>query len=118
MQKIFLLLLVVAICVLHACSKGKGGNTVPPPPVDCDAIDSRFAIRVMPIVQANCATPGCHATGSVNGPGALTNFSQISNASLSIKNAVSSGRMPKGGSLVVQDKNAILCWVNGGAPNN
>src|SRR5215217_7713674 len=75
---------------------------------NCSEIDSRFSAKVFPIIQSSCATnSGCHATGSSNGPGALTNFTQISQASSAIRTAVLSGIMPKGSSLSIQDKNAI-----------
>jgi len=85
----------------------------------CDGIDSRFATKVFPIIQNSCATSvGCHGNGSGNGPGALINFLQISNASTAIKNAVISGVMPRGSALSAQEKSAIVCWVNSGAPDN
>jgi hypothetical protein len=118
MQKIFLLSVMAALFLIYSCSKNYGGNTAAPPEMNCSGIDSHFAAVVLPIIQANCATAGCHASGSSNGPGALTNFLQISSASVNIKNAVLSGRMPKGSSLNAQVKNTIICWVNSGAPNN
>ena len=85
----------------------------------CDGIDSRFASKVFPIIQNSCATSvGCHGNGSGNGPGALTNYAQISNAATAIKNAVVSGAMPQGSSLGAQEKNTIICWVNSGTPDN
>ena len=116
MKKI-ILLLTVALSILYACTKK--ADTIQTPQVSCSEIDSRFSAKVFPIIQSSCATnTGCHATGSSNGPGALTNFNQISQASSAIKNAVLSGVMPKGSSLSIQDKNAIACWANSGAPNN
>ncbi len=118
MQKIFLLSIIAALFLIYSCSKKYGGNTAAPPKTDCSGIDSHFAAGVLPIIQANCATAGCHANGSSNGPGALTDFSQASNAAVLIKTAVSSGAMPKGSSLRAQDKNTLLCWIASGTPNN
>jgi len=117
MKKNLLFLFIGTLCFLPACTKQKGTNTAPES-MDCNGIDSRFAAKVFPIIQGNCAIAGCHASGSNNGPGALTNFSQINSASARIKTAVSSGQMPKGGSLTGQDKNTILCWVSSGSANN
>lgn len=107
--------------VIYSCSKdgssgggGGGGSTV-----NCATITNKaFAADVNPIIQSSCATAGCHAAGSTNGPGALVTYLQISAAANSIKTAVSSGRMPQGGSLTTAQKNSIICWVDGGALNN
>jgi hypothetical protein len=85
---------------------------------DCTGINSSFSTKVFPIIQTNCAVSGCHESGSTNGPGALTSFAQISNASTAIKAAVRSGLMPQGGSLSAGDIKIISCWVDSGAPNN
>lgn len=118
MQKRFMLSVMAAFIVICSCTKKYGGDTAAPPKVDCSGIDSHFAAGVLPIIQANCATAGCHASGSSNGPGALTDFSQVSNAAVLIKTAVSSGVMPKGSSLRTQDKNILLCWIESGSKNN
>jgi uncharacterized membrane protein len=113
-----ILLLAAGLTILYtACSK-KNDNVVPTPD-SCSNVDSRFAAKVFPIIQHSCATDiDCHGNGSTEGPGALTNYTQISHASATIKNAVISGSMPKGSSLATQEKNAIICWVNSGAQNN
>ena len=112
---------IIAILVagfIAACNKNHdtdpGNNSI-----DCSGTAKTFSTDVNPIIQNSCATStGCHGNGSTNGPGALTNFAQISNASTAIKSAVISGVMPQGGSLSTQEKNTIACWVNSGAPNN
>ncbi|HEY0677978.1 MAG TPA: hypothetical protein VGD17_06820 [Chitinophagaceae bacterium] len=125
MRTIIISMYVAVMVLVVACSKSSGTDNPPPPPpppgpdTTCNNVDSRFSARVLPIIQSSCATStGCHATGSINGPGALTSFAQISNASSAIRSAVISGRMPPGGNLSAADKNAIICWVNSGAPNN
>ena len=84
----------------------------------CDGINTSFAANVQPIIQSNCAVPGCHAAGSSNGPGALTTYSQIRNAAVEIKMAVVSRFMPKSGSLTLSQIKTISCWVDAGALNN
>lgn len=99
-----------------SCSKDNGGGTTT---VDCSTVTNKaFAADVNPIIQGTCNISGCHAAGSFNGPGALTNYAQISAAGSSIKTSVSSGRMPQGGSLSTAQKNSIICWINSGTPNN
>src|SRR4051812_4377257 len=99
-------IILLLFTILLSCKKNSE-NASSPAPTDCSGIDSRFAARVLPIIQASCATNiGCHGNGSTNGPGVLASYSQISNAASSIKAAVSSGEMPRGGTLNAQDKNA------------
>ena len=115
----------IAIIII-GCSKGgdQVNSSTPPPPSSppvsssCNGVDAKFS-QVSPIIQSKCATgSGCHGNGSTNGPGPLTNFDLIKNAASSIKSAVVSGRMPKGGSLSATDIKIISCWVDGGAVNN
>jgi hypothetical protein len=107
---------VMAMCIyLLACSKdGDENNTV-----DCNNVSNKsFAADVNPIIQSSCNVTGCHATGSTNGPGPLTNYTQVFNARTAIRTAVSSGTMPKASSLPTSQKNSIICWIDSGAPNN
>jgi hypothetical protein len=105
----------LALCFLIACKKA-GDN---PTPSVCNGPTKSFASDVNPIFQSTCATnSGCHGSGSNNGPGELIGYSKIFNARSDIRSQVSSGRMPLGGSLTADEKNAILCWIDNGAPNN
>lgn len=119
------LLSMVTFITIVACSKsdsgttnngsgsGTGGTTL-----NCANIDSRFAAVVFPIIQNNCGAVGCHNSGSINGPGPLTNFDQIKAAAAQIRSSVEAGTMPKNASLTTAQKNAISCWVASGALNN
>jgi hypothetical protein len=114
---------IVIVCylvLLAACSKDTddpvdipGDRTDP-----CDVQKISFVSDVKPVIDASCATSGCHGASSLNGPGPLVTYSQIFNARSTIQSAVSSGRMPIGGSLSASSKSAILCWINNGAPEN
>ncbi|HEX4875299.1 MAG TPA: hypothetical protein VFV31_01425 [Chitinophagaceae bacterium] len=104
------------VFITVSCSKDKdnnGGSSL-----DCSTVAKSFATDVNPVIQASCNVAGCHATGSGNGPGALTNYTQVFNARTAIRSSVSSGRMPQGSSLSTAQKNSILCWIDSGAPNN
>src|SRR6187551_1741880 len=100
MKKIMMFLSMVMAIAYAGCKKPYTSEVSQPPQAVCDNIDSRFTAKVFPIIQNSCATNiGCHATGSANGPGALTTYTQISNASAAIRNAVISGFMPRGSIL-------------------
>jgi hypothetical protein len=105
--------LVALFIFINACSKK------PEFTPDCSGAAKSFATDVSPVFQTSCAiNSGCHATGSGNGPGPLVNYSQIFNAKGLIRSEVASGRMPLNSTLTATQKNAILCWIDNGAPNN
>ena len=99
--------------LLLACSKNNVDYTA-----DCSTT-KYYAADVSPIIQSYCATnSGCHASGSSNGPGPLTIYAQVYSARSDIRKAVANGKMPQNGSLTNDQKNAIICWIDSGAPNN
>src|SRR3982750_830396 len=107
---------VITGIVMYACSKSNtGGGTITTP--TCTGTQS-FTNDVNPIIESTCAISGCHATGSFNGPGALTNYSQIFNARLAIRTAIANGTMPKTGTLSTSERNTIICWIDNGAQSN
>ena len=121
-----ILVILASFLLIASCSKGGsdsgggdstgggGGSTV-----NCTGVASAFAANVNPIIQSTCATDAtCHGAGSANGPGPLLTYTQISGASVTIKTAVSSGTMPKTGTLTTAQKNSMICWINSGSPNN
>ena len=120
-KKIGVVLLVVV--ALFACSKStdttaKTDNTTSGS-IDCSNVAKLFSTDVNPIIQSTCATgSSCHGTGSINGPGELRTYSEISNAHVDIRSAILSGLMPKNGSLTNAQKNTIICWIDNGALNN
>jgi len=101
------------VMILLSCAKGKV-NYSP----DCSGAAKTFSGDVSSIISSSCATSGCHAAGSGNGPGALTNYSEIFNARSSIRRQVGNGSMPQNSSLTNSQKDAIMCWIDSGAPNN
>ena len=118
MKRIFAIL--IAAGALYACSKSNaggstGGGTIMTP--TCTGTKS-FAADVNPIIQNSCAISGCHASGSFNGPGALTTYTQIFNARAAIRTAIANGTMPKTGTLSTDQRNTIICWIDNGAESN
>lgn len=120
----FVLITFVCMLLIESCSKGSSttgngsssggvGSTL-----DCTNVPKSFSTDVDPIVQSFCNASGCHAAGSTNGPGPLTNYTQVFNARASIRPAIASGLMPQGSSLTTAQKNSFLCWIDNGAPEN
>ncbi|MCZ8284549.1 MAG: hypothetical protein O9353_03750 [Bacteroidia bacterium] len=86
----------------------------------CDSV--KFSSTIKPIIDANCATSGCHVPGG-SGPGDFTSFPDIS---LKVQNGSFKARvidgvpgfMPATGRLPQPEIDKITCWLNAGAPNN
>ncbi len=116
---IIIFLFVFSFSVITSCSKSGGGGGGGGSTVNCSSVANKaFGADVNPIIQGRCNVASCHAAGSVNGPGPLTNYSQVFNARSSIRTAISSGFMPQGSTLSADQKNSIICWIDSGAPNN
>ena len=121
MKKVICILSIISIGIIFnvSCSKsggttGGGGSTL-----DCTSVPKSFSADVSPIVQGFCNnTAGCHGLGSTNGPGPLTNYTQVFNARAQIRPQIESGRMPQGSTLTTAQKNSFLCWIDSGAPMN
>lgn len=121
MKKALILTSCMAVCIflVSSCSKDKDSGGSTPFTVDCNTVTNKsFAAHVSPIIQSSCAISGCHASGSTNGPGALTSYAEIAGAATNIRSAVSTGRMPQTGTLSSAQKSSIICWIDSGAPNN
>jgi hypothetical protein len=121
MNKAFPVIVILFTFILSAtsCSKdggtGGGGTTT----VDCNTVTNKaYTTDISPIIQNTCAAAGCHASGSTNGPGQLTNYAEVFSARSAIRSAVSTGRMPQNSTLSTAQKNSIICWVDSGAPAN
>lgn len=100
----------VAILILFGvfteCKKS-GNNTTSNYTPNCSGTKS-YSVDVKPIIQSACV--GCH-----NQYGSYTG---VNNDKSSIRNSVSNGSMPKNSSLSSSQKDAIMCWIDAGAPNN
>lgn len=84
----------------------------------CDDRLRSFATHVNPLIQTYCNQPNCHQAGSVNGPGPITNYTQVYANRVAIRSAVESGLMPQNTTLTAEQKNTIICWIADGAQDN
>lgn len=111
---IIIFLFIIAVVFLIACNKqGVTKNTDP-----CSGITASFSADVDPIIQTYCNQPDCHSPGSINGPGALTNYNQVFSARIQIRVQIEAGLMPQNATLSTAQRNKILCWIDSGALNN
>jgi len=108
------LIISTALSFSSACKK-KGVDFIP----DCNGAPKSFSTDVRPIILASCSNnSGSHGVGSNNGVGELLTYSKIFNDRSKIRSSVPSGDMPLNESLTSEEKNAILCWIDGGGANN
>lgn len=109
-----LLIMFIAVsCSKNDSDTGSGNNNI-----DCSGTPKTFSGDANPLIQGVCNQPSCHASGSTNGPGPLTNYTQVFNAKGAIRSAVASGSMPRNTTFTAAQKAAIVCWIDSGAPNN
>lgn len=111
-----------SLLFMNSCTKDVGPDPALLPKVfTCDSV--KFGSTIKPIIDASCATPGCHVPGG-SGPGDFTTFADISLKvqTGSFKSYVIDGVpsiMPKGGPRLPDDQiEKIKCWLDAGAPNN
>ncbi len=67
-----------------------------------------YANDVKPLVQSYCVN--CHSSYST--------YSGIKSAGSSVRSSIVNGSMPKNSSLSSDQKDAIVCWIDAGMPNN
>ncbi|WP_317896794.1 hypothetical protein [Aurantibacillus circumpalustris] len=113
-QAIFFLIISIGISS-SSCKKNNSSSSYSP---DCTGTTPTYKTEVSPLFSTYCATSGCHTSGSSQGPGALTTYAEIKNASFSIRTSIVSGRMPQGTTLTTTQKNTIVCWIDAGVINN
>ncbi|WP_118950827.1 hypothetical protein [Taibaiella helva] len=98
-------------------SGGNSGGT-------CDTANVTFSGTVKPIIDANCATSGCHFDASVTGIDLFhySGVAAVANSGKLVSAITHDGQasfMPKGLPKLDDCSIAkIVKWVNSGAPNN
>lgn len=116
MFKRVLIVGTIGLSIFIGCTNDKD-ELLNPGGGGCTGVNASFANDILPLIQTRCW--GCHGAGSTNGPGQLTNYTEIKNAAARIRTAVVTGYMPKNaGPLPAAEIRQIRCWVDSGTPNN
>jgi len=78
-----------------------------------------FATNIKPILDKNCAVPGCH-NGDNGASRNWTVFTQVQNNASNIRTRTTNKSMPPAGSTVLTEDQIrlIACWVDDGANSN
>lgn len=106
-------LLFIFVTTLNCCKKDEYKN------LDCTTMQVTYTSTIKAIIDANCISSGCHNAGSLNG-----NYTEYDGLLIRVKNGTLSKRvlytkdMPKNGTLSLEDRKKIKCWIDSGAPKN
>lgn len=101
-----LALFAFGIAMIAGCTKDdNGGSTLYTP--TCTGIAKSYATDVAPVISAYCA--GCHD---------FSTYTKVKAVTGDMRTQIVAGSMPKGTTLTTDQKNAIVCWIDNGAPNN
>lgn len=89
------------------------------PSTFCDTSNVTWSGTIQPLIQSNCAVPGCHVPGGQS-PN-LATYSGVQSNAAAVKGVIADGvpyRMPPSGALPPCDQLKVRAWVDGGAPQN
>lgn len=98
--------MLISIGLWTGCSKISNSNTSYTP--SCTGAVKSYKTDVAPLIKTYCS--GCHSNFST--------YADLSADKNNVSGQVESGNMPRGTSLSATQKDAILCWISSGAPNN
>lgn len=121
MRTFFFLLTAMAILASSGCYYDNEEELYPND--FCDTLNVTYGGAVGAIVQARCATPGCHVPGG-DGTGDFTVFGefseQVSNGRVlrSVKRDPSGIPMPPSGALPACEVRQLELWIAAGANND
>lgn len=104
MKKVFIYSFILTTIII-LCSPSCKKNVYAP---SCSSSTPSYSNEVKALIQSYCSN--CHSNYS-SYAGANANRS-------SIRASIIDGTMPKNTTLTTDQKNSIICWIDGGAPNN
>lgn len=112
-----LLLLAAVLLVLPGCYYDNEEELYPNS--FCDTANVTWSSDIQPLIQSNCAIPGCHVPGAQSP--ALNSYSAVQANAAAIKGVIADGApffMPPSGKLPACDQQKVADWVSRGALEN
>lgn len=114
----FLLAIGLVLFMFSSCTSDNEEDLFPIN--DCDTSNVSFSADIMPIIDASCATVGCHVQGGI-GNGIFENYNNIKakvdNGSFGDRLLIDRD-MPPSGPLSSCQMEHVQAWLDNGAPNN
>lgn len=112
------LLVITGACVSHDL-----GDMEVPFVVTCTAEDENisYSSDIQPLITANCIFEGCH--GHNAGLPDWREHSELASHINEIQRRITlplsdPAKMPRGRTMTAEDREALYCWLENGAPNN
>ncbi len=103
MKRAYFFSAILLVLTITSCKKA--AKTFTP---DCSGAAKSFSTDVLPVFQSSCVS--CH--------GSFSNYANICASKTNIRSKIADGLMPTKGNLTDAQKNAVLCWIDNGTPNN
>ncbi len=119
-QRLFFLFLVASgLSVLPGCYYDNEEYLYPD--TFCDTSAVTWSGTIEPLIQSNCAIPGCHVPGGQSP--SLTSYTAVKAIADDgkLRGVVINGTpyfMPPSGKLPACDQNHLQAWLDAGAPQN
>lgn len=118
MKAVLITSLITLTIFVIACKKKSTPTTF-----DCTGVASTYTTNVKPLMDAHCATSGCHSASQKAGGKDLSTYAGTKNAAGnnsflgSIEHLSGYTSMPEGAAkLNDADIKTIACWVQNGMP--
>ncbi len=111
---------VLALVLIYSCDRKIGLVPVAPTPVPVNTCDSvKYSVEIKPILDAQCATSGCHSGSFPAGGVDLATYAnakvQALNGRIKARAIDNGGGMPAAGQIPQSQKDLLKCWINNGA---
>ena len=111
-------MLILLFISATGCYYDKAELLYPGVTFNCSNITARYS-DVQPIIALNCATTGCHDSGTRAGNTVLETYDQVRvKADRIFIRTIVERSMPAGKTLSSQEIAILNCWLNSGTPNN
>lgn len=117
MKKALLSLAGAALLALNGCYYDNEEELYPNS--FCDTAAVTWSLTIQPLINTNCAIPGCHVPGAQSPD--LSTYEGVQSNAASVRSVIVDGSpliMPPTGQLPSCDRLKVSRWVAGGAQQN
>lgn len=122
LRSLLLFLTLVMLFLLTSCG-GDEVEVIPNDTLDCSTITATYSGNIKSIMDGNCATSGCHNSGTQANGIDLSTYDLVKSESSSnrflgsIKHEGGFSQMPRGKSKLPNATiDMIACWIENGTP--
>jgi hypothetical protein len=115
-------IVIVCVAVIYSCVNDKGKLPPKPAAIAASACDSiRYSNGIKTIIDANCATSGCHDNATKQNGFDFSIYSTVQGQATNgriMARAIEGNPtpMPPSGKLPQSQLDSLKCWIEKGAP--